>query len=90
MGAAKYPFNHSTGTGLAQCWAPNTADSQIISTKGYEARKKYIIGDSVPVGTFSFIVELDNVFGFMDEYSKVTYGMRHLSLIHISEPTRPY
>ena len=76
MGAAKYPFNHSTGAGLAQCWAPNTADSQIINTKGYEARKKYIIGDSVPVGTFSFIVELENVFGFMEDYSKVIYGMR--------------
>ena len=75
MGAAKYPFNHSTGAGLAQCWAPNTADSQIINTKGYEARKKYIIGDSVPVGTFSFIVELENVFGFVEDYSKVIYGM---------------
>ena len=34
MGAAKYPFNRSTGAGLAQCWAPNTAYSQIINTKG--------------------------------------------------------
>jgi hypothetical protein len=76
MGAAKYPFNHSTGAGLAQCWAPNTADSQIINTKGYEARKKYIVGESVPVGTFSFIVELENMFGFVEDYSKVIYGMR--------------
>ena len=77
MGAAKFPFDYSTGAGLMQCWAPNTADSQIINTKGYEARKKYIIAKSVPVGTFSFIVELENVFGFVEDYAKVTYGMRH-------------
>ena len=76
MGAAKFPFDYSTGAGLMQCWAPYNADSQIIDTKGYEARKKYIIADSVPVGTFSFIVELENVFGFVEDYAKVTYGMR--------------
>ncbi len=82
MGAAKYPFDYSAGAGLMQCWAPNTADSQVINDKGYEAIKKYIIGKSVPVGTFSFIVELENVFGFAEDYSKVTYGMRQkLSLV---------
>ena len=86
MGAAKYPFDYSTGAGLMQCWAPNTADSQLINTKGYEARKKYIIGDSVPVGTFSFIVELENVFGFVEDYSKVIYGMRQkLTLVRKSD-----
>ncbi len=76
MGAAKFPFEYSAGAGLMQCWAPNTADSQVINTKGYEARKKYIIGDSDPVGTFSFIIELENVFGFVEDYAKVIYGMR--------------
>ena len=76
MGAAKFPFDYSAGAGLMQCWAPNTADSQIINTKGYEARKKYIIAKSVPIGTFSFVVELENVFGFVEDYAKVIYGMR--------------
>ena len=76
MGAAKFPFDYSTGAGLMQCWAPNTADSQIINTKGYEARKKYIISESKPVGTFSFIIELENVFGFVEDYGKIIYGMR--------------
>ncbi len=75
MGAAKLPFDYSAGAGLMQCWAPNTADSQVINNKGYEAIKKYIIAKSVPVGTF-FIVELENVFGFVEDYAKVTYGMR--------------
>ncbi len=34
MGAAKFPFDYSAGAGLMQCWAPNTADSQVIDTKG--------------------------------------------------------
>ena len=76
MGAAKFPFDYSAGAGLMQCWAPNTADSQVINTKGYEARKKYIIAKSVPIGTFSFIVELENIFGFVEDYDKVIYGMR--------------
>ena len=76
MGAAKFPFDYSAGAGLMQCWAPNTADSQVINTKGYEARKKYIIAKSVPVGTFSFIIELENVFGFAEDYDKIIYGMR--------------
>ena len=76
MGAAKFPFDSSAGAGLMQCWSPNTADSQIINTKGYDARKKYIMAKSVPVGTFSFIVELENVFGFAEDYNKITYGMR--------------
>ena len=81
MGAAKFPFDYSTGAGLMQCWAPNTADSQIINNKGYEARKEYIIKTSVPVGTFSFMIELENVFGFVEDYVKITYGMRHLIVI---------
>ena len=86
MGSAKLPFDYAAGAGLMQCWAPNTSDSQLINEKGYEARKKYIIAKSVPIGTFSFIVELDNVFGFVEDYSKITYGMRHkLTLVRKSD-----
>lgn len=77
MGSAKFPLDYAAGTGLMQCWAPSTADSQLIEKKGYEALKKYIIAKSDPVGSFSFIIELENVFGFIEDYSKVTYGMRH-------------
>ena len=77
MGAANFPFDYAAGAGLMQCWAPNTGDSQLIDKKGFEARKKYIIAKSVPIGTFSFIVEMENVFGFVEDYSKITYGMRH-------------
>ena len=86
MGAAKFPFDYAAGAGLMQCWSPNTANSQLIDTKGHEAIKKYIIANSNPIGTFSFIVELENVFGFVEDYAKVTYGLRHkLSLVRKSD-----
>ena len=86
MGLAKFPMDYSTGSGLMKCWAPNTADSQLINKKGNEARKKYIIAKSDPIGTFSFIIELEDVFGFIEDYSKVTYGMRHkLMLVRKSD-----
>ena len=76
MGAAKYPIDFSTGVGLIKRWASNTADSQIVNTKVYEVRKKYIIGDSLTVVTFSLIMEVENAFDFMENHSKLTYGMR--------------
>ena len=56
MGAAKFPFGYTEGADLMHCWSPNTKDSQIIINKGYKTWKKYIIENSKPVGTFSFIV----------------------------------
>ncbi len=76
MGTAKFPYDYGVGVGLMECWAPNTADTQ-EAAKGAERRKKYIIEKSDPKGSFSFIVRLENVFGFCEDYDKVTYGMRH-------------
>ena len=75
MGTAKFPYGYSNGIGLMGCWAQNTAASQ-LGTKGWEKRKDYIIAKSVPIGSFSFIIDLENVFGFVEDYDKVTYGMR--------------
>ena len=40
-------------------------------------RREYIIQKPEKPGQFSFIIELENVFGFVEDYDKVTYGMRH-------------
>ena len=76
MGAAKFPFDYSYGVGLMQCWAPDT-DGTSLGDKGWKKRHEYIIGKADPKGSFSFIVELENMFGFAEDYDKVTYGMRH-------------
>ena len=76
MGLAKFPYEYSVGGGMIQCWSPETMDTVWLE-RSFARRKEYIIGKSDPCGSFSFIVELENVFGFVEDYDKVTYGMRH-------------
>ena len=76
MGLAKFPYEYSVGGGMIQCWSPETMDTVWLE-RSFARRKEYIIGKSNPRGSFSFIVELENVFGFVEDYDKVTYGMRH-------------
>ena len=76
MGLAKFPYEYSVGGGVVQCWSPETMDT-VLMERAFARRKEYIIDKSTPCGSFSFIVELENVFGFVEDYDKVTYGMRH-------------
>ena len=72
MNAAKFPYDYTNGIGLMQCWAPDT-DATQLGDKGWQKRKEYVIGKSDPKGSFSFIIELENVFGFVEDYDKITY-----------------
>lgn len=76
MGIAKYPYAYAHGIGMKSCWAPNTSDT-VFGDRAWARRKEYIIGKSDPVGSFSFIIEMEDIFGFAEDYDKVTYGMRH-------------
>ena len=44
--------------------------------RGFRRRKEYIIAKFDPHGSFSFAIELENLFGFCEDYDKVVYGMR--------------
>ena len=75
---AKTSHDSIHGPGMMQCWAPDTSEPVAANTNlGFRARREYVIAKSVPVGSFSFMVELENVFGFCEDYDKVVYGMRH-------------
>ena len=90
MGMAKYPYEYALGTGMMQCWSPETTDS-VLMERAFARRREYIIQKSNPIGSFSFIVELENVFGFVEDYDKVTYGMRHkLTLVRKSDDDAIY
>ena len=39
--------------------------------------RSIIIEKSDPHGSFSFAIELENLFGFCEDYDKVMFGMRH-------------
>ena len=76
MGTSKFPYDYANGAGMIQCWSPQTTDA-VLGERGFARRKEYIISKSVPRGSFSFAIELENLFGFCEDYDKVVYGMRH-------------
>ena len=76
MGIAKFPFDYGNSAGLIQCWSPHTSDA-ILGTRGFARCQEYMIAKSEPRGSFSFAVELENIFGFCEDYDKGVYGMRH-------------
>ena len=82
LGLAKRPFDYAKGSGLMQCWYPDTSTAAETTNVGFEARRNYVIKTPTPKGSFSFGIELENMFGFCEDYDKVVYGMRH-SLILI-------
>ena len=85
MGLAKFPFEYSLGTGMLQCWSPETSESTLME-RAFARRREYIIGKPEKAGQFSFIIELENVFGFIEDFDKVVYGMRHkLTLVRKSD-----
>ena len=76
MGISKFSYDYGTGAGMIQCWSPQTSDA-VLGERGFARRHEYIISKPNPRGSFSFVVELENVFGFCEDYDKVVYGMRH-------------
>ena len=45
MGIAKYPYDCAYGTGLIQCWSPETSDG-VLMERAFARRKEYIIQKS--------------------------------------------
>ena len=86
LGSAKRSFDYAKGPGLMQCWYPDTSTAAADTNIGFAARRSYIIKKPTPKGSFSFGVELENIFGFCEDYDKVVYGMRHtLTLVRKSD-----
>ena len=76
MGISKFPYDYASGAGMIQCWSPQNSDA-VLGERGFARRQEYIVNKSVPRGSFSFTVDLENIFGFCEDYDKVVYGMRH-------------
>ena len=75
MGTAKFPYDYANSAGLVQCWSPQISDA-VLGERGFARCQEYIISKSVPHGSFSFVVELENLFSFCEDY-EVVYGMQH-------------
>ena len=93
LGLLKYPDDFSKSQGLNQLWIKdeNKGDAIIDDTQqnynnGYFNRHKYIIGEPLPNGTFSFKIPLKHFLGFCEDYKKVLYGMQQkLTLTRTSD-----
>ena len=65
LGLLKYPEDFSKSQGLNQLWYKDTTTNQEEENVGWNVRKKYIIDNSDPKGTFSFRVPLKHIFIFL-------------------------
>ena len=61
---------------MMQCSCPETSHST-FGDRAFAKRKEYILTKSKPVCSFSFITDLENQSGLVEDYDIVVYGMRH-------------
>ena len=76
LGLLKYDASYS---GLSQCWQPDDL-AVLADNTGFQKRRGFIFNASAQpnnIGSFSFAVDLEHIFGFAEDYDKVVYGMRH-------------
>ena len=78
IGMLKYPNDFAKAQGLNQLWSKDTAPTAAIAVNtGFAVRQAYLIQKPTAKGTFSFIVPLKHIFGFVDDYDKIVYGFKH-------------
>ena len=78
-GLLRYSDDYAKGQGMNQCWTKDTAaEADQATNSGFAIRQKYIITTPTPNGSFSFVIPLKHIFGFAEDYDKVTYGLRQV------------
>ena len=77
LGLLKYPDDFSKSKGLNQLWYKDTTLNADNNNTGFDIRRKHIIANADPVGTFSFKIPLKHIFGFCEDYDKIVYGLKH-------------
>ena len=76
LGLASYSTTFSSGCVLAQCWYPDTSINTAANNGGFITRQGFLIRLPNPKGSFQRAIPMRHIFGFVDDYSKVIYGMR--------------
>ena len=70
LGLASHSSTYYKGCGLTQGWFP------AANNTGFYTRQGYLIRNPDPKCSFQCAIPMRHIFGFVDDYSKVTYGMR--------------
>ena len=76
LGLASYSSTYYKGCGLAQAWFPDINTNAATNNIGFYTPLGYRISNPHPNGSFKCVILMRHIFGFVDDYSKVTYGMR--------------
>ena len=61
---------------MAHGWYPDTSTDAAFDNTGFKLRQGYFIRSPDPIGSFQRSIPMRPIFGFVDDHSKVTYGMR--------------
>ena len=77
LGLLKYPDDFSKSKGLNQLWYKDTTVNADNNNNGFAYRRYFILGETNPLGSFSFRIPLKHIFGFCEDYDKVVYGLKH-------------
>ena len=59
-----------------QGWTPDIKDNAAVASAGFAIRQRFLIQSPNPKRSFQCAIPMKQIFGFMDDYTKVTYGMR--------------
>ena len=73
LGLATYSPDYAKGCGLIQGWSPDINANANIE---FAIRHRFQIQSPDPMGSFQCDIPMKHIFGFKDDYTKVTYGMR--------------
>ena len=76
LGLASYSSTYYKCCGLAQDWLPYINTNTAANNIGFYPRQGYLTRNPDPKGSFQCAITMRHIFGFVDDYSKVTYGMR--------------
>ena len=79
LGLASYSSDYQRGCGPAQGWLPDTdLAADLNANAGFKTRQGYLIRIPNPKGSFQCAIPMKHICSFMDDYTKVTYGMRDM------------
>ena len=76
LGLATYSPDYSKGCGLIQGWTPYINANAAAANTGFAVRQRFLIQSPDPKGSCQCAIPRRHIFGFTDDYTKVTYGMR--------------
>ena len=75
LGLATYYRDYSKGCGLIQGWTPDINSNAAVAITGFAVCQRFLVQSPDPKCSFQCAIPMRHIFGFTDDYTKVTYGM---------------